>query len=273
MQRDSQRQVAVTGVGAVCGLGWGVARPLGGAAGRPARHRPLPPLRPLPPPHPPRRRGRAGPAAAAALARSCPGWRRLSIADRFALFAALEALAEPGRLSRPSAPTATEAARRRGLLRQQHGRHVRERALLRRLPARPRRARLSSLIPQQVNAPGDAVARQLGSHRSGDDLLLRLRLRRAGARARRWRRCARARWRWRSPAAPTRSASSPTPASTPCARWTRSPAGRSAPTAPACRSARGRRCWCWSRWSGRWRGAPSRWRCSPAPAPPATPTT
>src|SRR4051812_2482860 len=84
---------AVTGIGAVCGLGWGADSLWEGLrAGRPgvgSCHRCDPP------------RHRTPLAAEAgnppeSFVRSCPGWRRLSIADRFALFAAREAVARAG---------------------------------------------------------------------------------------------------------------------------------------------------------------------------------
>src|SRR3954469_11420246 len=87
------RRVGVTGVGAVCGLGWGVAALWEGLrAGRPAitsfqrfdhsLHRTHLAAEAGEPP--------------ASFVRSIPGWRRLSIADRFALFAANEAVEQAG---------------------------------------------------------------------------------------------------------------------------------------------------------------------------------
>ena len=272
MQREeSSRLVAVTGMGAVCGLGWGVDALWEGLRAGRSGDRPLPPLRSLPAPHPPRRRGapsRRQPAAA--LAPRPP--RLAPPVDR----RPFRPLRRPrgGGAGRARVPPKTgRGSGGGGLLRQQHGRHVRERALLRGLPARP-----PADAPLGARLAAGQRARRRGGppprgDRAGRDALLRLRLGGAGARRGARRRCARARWRSPSPAARTRSASSPTPGSTPCARSTRSPAGRSAPAAPACRSARGRRCWCSSRSSGRWRAAPSRSPCSPAPAPPATPIT
>ena len=103
--RASARRVVVSGVGAVSGFGWGVA-PLweGLRAGRTglgpfarfdhAAHRTH--LAAEAP---------AAPAELAALVSGIPGWRRLSQADRFALFAAAEALAAAG-LASPLGETA-----------------------------------------------------------------------------------------------------------------------------------------------------------------------
>ncbi len=83
---------------------------------------------------------------------------RTTVADRFALFAAGEALAAVG----PA--RAARRARRRPLLRQLDRRHARGRGLLRRLHRRrpaPRFA-IGSLAAQQPSGPGDAVARHFG---------------------------------------------------------------------------------------------------------------
>src|SRR3954447_5625063 len=148
------RRVAVTGIGAVCGLGWGADSLWKGLrAGRPgigsfqrfdhSRHRTHLAAEAGNPPE--------------SFVRSCPGWRRLSIADRFALFAAREAVARAG-LALPLGEE-TEAGVYFGS--STGGMYESERFFERFL--RDRRGRLSSLIPQQVNAPGDAVARHLGS--------------------------------------------------------------------------------------------------------------
>jgi 3-oxoacyl-(acyl-carrier-protein) synthase len=163
-----ERQVAVTGVGAVCGLGWGVA-PLwaGLRAGEPAigpfhrfdhsRHRT-------------HIAAEAAPASAApaALARSCPGWRRLSIADRFAVFAALEALGGAGlaELTPPSLGEDGEGGWEGDLgvyFGSSTGGMYESELFFADFLRDRRHPRLSSLIPQQVNAPGDAVARQVGA--------------------------------------------------------------------------------------------------------------
>jgi 3-oxoacyl-[acyl-carrier-protein] synthase II len=148
----ADRRVAVSGVGAVCGLGWGVA-PLwqGLRAGRPAfapvrrfdasRHRTrLAAEVGEPPPE---------------LARSIRGWRRLSTADRFAVFAAVEAAAGAGLAQ----PLGEEAGVYFGS--STGGMYESER-FFSELLRQPRRVRLSALASQQVNGPGDAVARHLG---------------------------------------------------------------------------------------------------------------
>src|SRR5262245_43838201 len=86
-------RVVVSGIGAVCGLGWGVpALWRGLRAGRPA----FAPFRRFD--HSGHRTHLAAEAGEppAELARSIPGWRRLSIADRFAVFAAVEAVEQAG---------------------------------------------------------------------------------------------------------------------------------------------------------------------------------
>ena len=153
------RRVVVSGIGAVCGLGWGVA-PLweGLRAGRSgfvpvrrfdsSRHRThLAAEVSEPPPE---------------AARAVPSWRRLSIADRFAVFAAVEAVAGAG-LALPFAghPEPPEdvgvyfGSSTGGMYESERffGEFLRDR----------RRARLSALVSQQVNGPGDAVARHLGA--------------------------------------------------------------------------------------------------------------
>jgi 3-oxoacyl-[acyl-carrier-protein] synthase II len=151
----TSRRVAVTGVGAVSGLGWGAASLWEGLrAGRPAigpfhrfdhsRHRTHLAAEADEPP--------------AALARACPGWRRLSIADRFALFAALEAVGQAG-----FAPPFGEDAEVGVYFGSSTGGMYESELFFADFLRDPRRARLSALIPQQVNAPGDAVARHLGA--------------------------------------------------------------------------------------------------------------
>src|SRR5262245_5674274 len=146
------RRVAVSGIGAVCGFGWGVA-PLwaGLRAGRPG----FAPFRRFD-----HRRHRTHLAAEAGeppaeLARSVPGWRRLSIADRFAVFAAGEAVAGAGL----PLPLAEEAGVYFGI--STGGMYESELFFGDFLRGR-RRVRLSALASQQVNGPGDAVARHLG---------------------------------------------------------------------------------------------------------------
>jgi 3-oxoacyl-(acyl-carrier-protein) synthase len=156
MQREgpagAARRVAVSGIGAVCGLGWGIA-PLweglrrGRAGFSPfrrfdhSRHRTHLAAEADQPP--------------AELARSCPGWRRLSVADRFALFAAAEAVECAGL----TLPFGEEAGVYFGS--STGGMYESERFFGDFLRDR-RRPRLSALASQQVNGPGDAVARHLG---------------------------------------------------------------------------------------------------------------
>ena len=155
MQRNRPGwRVAVTGIGAVCGLGWGADSLWEGLrAGRPgigsfhrfdhSRHRTHLASEAGEPPE--------------SFVRSCLDWRRLSIADRFALFAAREAVARAGL----ALPLGEEAEAGVYFGSSTGGMYESERFFARFL--RDRRGRLSSLIPQQVNAPGDAVARHLGS--------------------------------------------------------------------------------------------------------------
>lgn len=159
----SSRRVAVSGVGAVSGLGWGVA-PLweGLRAGRTAigdfrrfdhaRHRThLAAEAGDPPSDPPN-------ALLAELARD-PRWRRLSLADRFAVFAAAEALQQAG-LDVPRLRDSAEMGVYFGS--STGGMLESERFFDAFLRGRWRSARLRDLVSQQVNAPGDAVARWLG---------------------------------------------------------------------------------------------------------------
>ncbi|HXU44396.1 MAG TPA: beta-ketoacyl-[acyl-carrier-protein] synthase family protein [Thermoanaerobaculia bacterium] len=146
------RRVAVTGVGAVSGFGWGI-EPLwaGLSSGRAAiagfgrfdhaGHR--------------THVAAEVPALPAALARRTSG-RRLSIADRFALSAAFEALAAaglPGDLAGEVAGVYFGSST--------GGMWEGERFIAGLLTATPR-LRTSLLASQQVNGPGDAVARRLG---------------------------------------------------------------------------------------------------------------
>src|SRR4029077_566441 len=150
------RQVAVTGVGAVSGLGWGAA-PLweGLRAGQPA----IGPFHRFE--HSRHRTHLAAEVEApdAALARSCPGWRRLSIADRFAVFAAAEALGPAGL---PRGDEDEEGGLGVYFGSSTGGMYESELFFADFLRDR-RHPRLSSLISQQVNAPGDAVARRMGA--------------------------------------------------------------------------------------------------------------
>lgn len=153
----NRRIVAVTGVGAVSGLGWGVA-PLweGLRAGRSA-------IRDFQRfDHSLHRTHLAAevddaPDSCAALEalRSDPRWVRLSLADGFAVFAAVEALAMAG-LGAPVDGAGVYFGSSTG------GMFESERFFNEFLRGRWREARLRDLATQQVNAPGDAVARWLG---------------------------------------------------------------------------------------------------------------
>jgi 3-oxoacyl-[acyl-carrier-protein] synthase II len=153
MQRDGgSRIVAVSGIGAVCGLGWGAAALWEGLrAGRTA----IGPFRRFDnAAHRTHLAAEAGPPPPE-LARAVPGWHRLSIADRFALFAAREAVAQAGL----GIPLGVEDA---GVYfgSSTGGMFESERFFEELL--RDRKGRLSALASQQVNGPGDAVARHLG---------------------------------------------------------------------------------------------------------------
>ncbi|HWM94270.1 MAG TPA: beta-ketoacyl-[acyl-carrier-protein] synthase family protein [Thermoanaerobaculia bacterium] len=151
------RRVAVSGVGAVSGLGWGVA-PLweGLRAGRTA-------IRPIQRfDHTAHRTHLAAEAAGpedAGLAAD-PRWERLSLADRFAVAAAAEALAMAG-LAPPLASLDDLWA---GVWfgSSTGGMFESERFFNEFLHGRWRSARLRDLATQQVNVPGDAVARWFG---------------------------------------------------------------------------------------------------------------
>ncbi len=152
--------VAVSGLGAVCGLGWGVPalwkELRAGRAG-------FAPIRRFDPSrHRTRLAAEAGEPPAEfvqSLSRTVPGWRRLSVADRFALFAALEAAGQAG-LEVPFGEDLTAGVyfgSSTGGMFESEGFFE---ELLQNISG-GRRARLSSLVSQQVNGPGDAVARHL----------------------------------------------------------------------------------------------------------------
>src|SRR5687767_5821620 len=89
--------VAVSGLGAVCGLGWGIPALWEGLRAGRAGFAPI--QRFDPSRHRTRLAAEAGTPPVEfvrSFGRSIPGWRRLSIADRFALFAALEAAGQAG---------------------------------------------------------------------------------------------------------------------------------------------------------------------------------
>lgn len=146
-------RVAVTGLGAVSGLGWGIEALWAGLrAGRTG-------IRPFArfdhsghrthlaaevPERPPGRTGEV------------PGGARVSFADRFALFAAAEAVAQAGlgtSLEEEEAGVFFGSST--------GGMFESERFFAAFLGERRRYARLSALASQQVNGPGDAIARHL----------------------------------------------------------------------------------------------------------------
>lgn len=149
------RRVVVTGVGAVSGLGWGVG-PLweGLRAGRTG----IGPFRRFD--HSLHRTHVAAEAGDPPpdLSRRFPGWRRLSLADRFALFAAAEALEQSG-LEPPFDEGDVTAGVWFGS--STGGMLEGEIFFASFFPRRGRRARLSALISHPVNGPGDAIARHL----------------------------------------------------------------------------------------------------------------
>ncbi|MFL6202815.1 MAG: beta-ketoacyl-[acyl-carrier-protein] synthase family protein [Thermoanaerobaculia bacterium] len=148
------RRVAVSGIGAVSGLGWGIG-PLweGLRAGRTA-------IRPFQRfDHSAHRTHLAAEIADPSDTdlSSDPRWQRLSLADRFAVFAAAEALAMAG-LAMPL--DALQAGVWFGS--STGGMFESERFFGEFLRGRWRNAKLRDLAAQQVNAPGDAVARWFG---------------------------------------------------------------------------------------------------------------
>src|SRR5215470_18320521 len=145
-----RRRVVVTGMGAVSAAGWGMAplaralddarTAIGGFARFDhARHRT-------------HVAGEVPGGPPADFARP-PDWPRLSYADRFALFAAAEALAEAG-LGAPLADAGVYFGTSTG------GLFESERYLEALFREPGARGRLSLLAPHQLNAPGDTVARR-----------------------------------------------------------------------------------------------------------------
>jgi 3-oxoacyl-[acyl-carrier-protein] synthase II len=145
-------RVAVSGVGAVSGLGWGV-EPLweGLRAGRCA----IGPFDRFD--HAPHRTHVAAEAAETPenLARFT-GWDRLSVADRFALAAAVEAVRQAG-LSIPF----DEEVEAGVFFGSSTGGMWEAEGFFRDFVTDRRRSRLGDLASHQVNAPGDALARSL----------------------------------------------------------------------------------------------------------------
>jgi len=149
-------RVAVSGVGAVSGFGWGVV-PLweGLRAGRSA-------IRPFQrfdsALHRTHLAAEVAAEPPAGLARACREWRRLSQADRFALCAALEAVAGAG-LAAPFADADPTVGVWFG---SSTGGMFESEEFFRAFVTDRRRARVGALAAQQVNGPGDAIARHLG---------------------------------------------------------------------------------------------------------------
>jgi 3-oxoacyl-[acyl-carrier-protein] synthase II len=162
----SRRRVVVSGLGAVSGLGWGVQPLWEGLCAGATRIRPFTRFD-----HSAHRTHLAAevPPPPADVARRFPGWRRVSFADRYALFAAAEALAQAG-LAAPLAldvdPEAGEAGETAAgvYFGSSTGGMFESEQFFADFLVDPRRGRapLSALTAQQVNAPGDAVARHLG---------------------------------------------------------------------------------------------------------------
>ena len=145
----------MTGVGAVSGLGWGIAALWDGLRAGRGGIGPFAPLRPLPSSHALAAEAGEPPPG---LARTVPGWRRLTLADRFAVFAALEALRQAG-----IDPPFGEEAEAGVYFGSSTGGMYESELFFADFLRDSRRARLSALVAQQVNAPGDAVARHLGA--------------------------------------------------------------------------------------------------------------
>jgi 3-oxoacyl-(acyl-carrier-protein) synthase len=141
--------VAITGVGAVCGLGWGIdALWQGLRAGRSG----IGPFARFD-----HSQHRTHLAAEAPEGDGPQRWRRTSIADRFALFAALEAVERAGLAKDFSGESEVGV-----YFGSSTGGMYESELFFADFLREPQRARLSVLVAQQVNAPGDAVARQLG---------------------------------------------------------------------------------------------------------------
>ena len=109
------------------------------------------------------------PPAPPALAARHPGWRRLTLADRFAVAAAAEAVADAG-LGGAGEPVEDRFAGRRAgvFFSSSTGGMLESEAFYAALAPGPRplaagrRPRLDRIAAQQVSAPGEAVARALG---------------------------------------------------------------------------------------------------------------
>jgi 3-oxoacyl-(acyl-carrier-protein) synthase len=159
---DLDRRMAVSGVGAVSGFGWGV-EPLWAALA--AGETSLGPFSRFDTSRHRTHLAAEVPASPPGVAGAFPGWRRLSLADRFALFAAREALAQ-ARLEVPLLDPAAVGVFFGGST---GGMYEGERffdgwaAAGNPQDHRAGRPRLSLLVSQPVSGPGDAVARHLGA--------------------------------------------------------------------------------------------------------------
>jgi 3-oxoacyl-(acyl-carrier-protein) synthase len=146
------RRIAVSGMGAVSGLGWGVdALWEGLRAGRTA----IQPFHRFD--HSLHRTHLAAEVAGAPPTES--ELRHLSLADRFAVFAADEAMRDAGLASPFDPESATEVGLWFG---SSTGGMFESEGFFHRFLTDRRRSRLGDLVSQQVNGPGDAVARHLG---------------------------------------------------------------------------------------------------------------
>ena len=160
----ADRRVAVSGVGAVSGFGWG-AGPLweGLRAGRTtirpfrrfdhAQHRTHLAAEVAEPPE--ETVETVETVEITEIVRSCPRWRRLSLADRFAVFAALEAVEQAGLRTLSDLETGVWFSSSTGGM-------FEGEVFFQAFLADRRRTSIRSLASHQVNGPGDAVARQLG---------------------------------------------------------------------------------------------------------------
>jgi 3-oxoacyl-[acyl-carrier-protein] synthase II len=153
--------VAVSGVGAVSGFGWG-AGPLweGLRAGRTAIRRFERFDHTLHRTHLAAEVG-APHEEAAGILRSCPGWHRLSLADRFAVFAALEAVRQAG-LRLPLQAEEGEGLEAGVWFGSSTGAMFEGEGFFQAFFTDRRHTSIRALASHQVNGPGDAVARQLG---------------------------------------------------------------------------------------------------------------
>jgi 3-oxoacyl-[acyl-carrier-protein] synthase II len=148
----SARRVVVTGMGAVSGLGWGVGSLWEGLRSGRTAIRPFGRFD-----HALHRTHLAAEVAGSGDAPEGPG--RLSMADRFALFAAREAVEGAGL----AIPLGDVGGMEAGVwFGSSTGGMFESEEFFRRFVTDRRRSRLGDLASQQVNGPGDAVARHLG---------------------------------------------------------------------------------------------------------------